>query len=102
MHRLFRRSAAALAAGTLLLTACGREPDRGEFTREAIPPGVDVGPPRSAAETGGLILPGRGPAQPGQENQLTDTVGAVVQQPGQVAPAQPGTGPGAAGAPPQR
>jgi hypothetical protein len=103
MRALCRWSATTLVAGSLLLGGCGGQ--RPEEHRDPIPPGVDVGPPRSGAETGGLQLPGREPTAPlqaGGQEPLTDTVGAVVQQPGQRAPAQPGTGPTGTGQPGQQ
>jgi hypothetical protein len=94
MRGLCRWSATTLVAGSLLLVGCGQQ-QRPEHSRDPVPAGVDVGPPRTGAETGGLALPGREPTNPlqaGEEQTPLDTVGAVVQEPGQAAPAQPGTG----------
>jgi hypothetical protein len=83
MRHLRRWSACLLVVAPFLLPACG-QPDQ---QPEPIPPGVSVDPPRRAAETGSLVVPGQEPADREaagtQEPALTDTVTPPVQQPDQ-------------------
>jgi hypothetical protein len=84
MRHLRKWSACLLVAVSLPLVACREQTNP---MPEPIPPGVSVDPPRRAAETGGLAVPGREPADreaaATQEPALTDTVTPPAQRPNQ-------------------
>jgi hypothetical protein len=79
MHHRRPGFALLVAAVPILFLGC----DRTDVMDQPIPAGVSVHPPRAAPATGSLALPGEEPDAAAQETTLTDTVGAVVEGPGQ-------------------
>jgi len=77
-----RRWSILLCAVPVFFLGCERPEERGP----EIPAGVSVDPPRRAAETGSLTLPGQEPDQrleAGDQGATLDTVSPPVQGPGQ-------------------